>query len=102
MSNQRTLKRVRAAIRKHFWHALAEDENDQVIDRIINGATFLGEEDPGQWSPSAQVVVHCESGLPSGLYEPFYSEKWYEVDNELGDLYHEPINSAVLAFYEAW
>ena len=70
----------------------------------INKDVYTGTEDPGQWAPSAVAVVHCESGIPSGSYEPAAAETWFEVDDELQGLgfnvFHENVNAAVIAFYE--
>jgi len=47
------------------------------------------------------VVVHCEDGIDSGYYENFYMEKWFEVNDRLGDDYLvEHYNAAVIGVYE--
>jgi hypothetical protein len=67
----------------------------------IKADTYKGSDDPGQWSPEASVVIHCESGIPCPLYDDMVSwEKVYEKLNEAG-LFAEPVNGAVVAVYQA-
>lgn len=66
---------------------------------IIRKSTYLGSEDPGEWSPDAAVIIHCESGVPSGLYDRLF-DKWFEVSRRLRTHYCEHINAAVIAVYE--
>lgn len=67
-------------------------------DSMLQRSVMRGQDDPGQWSPTAPVVVHRENGWPDD-----YTDFWQQVDAELErrgvPLYHEPINAAVIAFY---
>lgn len=70
---------------------------------IINKAVYTSKNDPGQWSPNAIAVIHCESGIPNGDYDPDIAEKWINISDALQDLGHnvfiETINPAVKAVY---
>jgi hypothetical protein len=70
----------------------------------IKKAVFTGKSDPGQWSPKALVVVHTESGIPNPCNYPELYDKWYKINDELKqmgfNLSFEPVNGAVIAFYE--
>jgi hypothetical protein len=63
-----------------------------------------GPNDPGGWSKGvAKAVVYCD-GIPTPSYNWKMLEKWNEIENlvqEAGfNLYHEPVNSEVICFYE--
>jgi len=90
------LARVRQALLRHFGPMIGPDAK-----QIIKEATFTGRTDPGEWSPKACVVVHCESGIPSGTYSIREQEKWFDISRELGDIYAEHVNSCVVAFYNS-
>lgn len=69
--------------------------------KIIEKSTYTGAEDPGQWAPEAAVIIHCEEGLDSGCYNSFFMEKWFEVNDKLGDeLLVEHFNAAIIAVYQ--
>jgi hypothetical protein len=61
--------------------------------------------DPGQWSPTAKVIVSTEHGIPSPVYTTWAVNSWYKVLDELNgmgiSLFWEPINGGVVAFYDA-
>ena len=94
------LDRVRLAIHEAFWWNFSEFEDSPEVTRGIEQATYTGEDDPGGWSPGAEVIVHCESGIPNGLYDGYIMDKWDSISDGLGDLYHEHVNGAVIAFYK--
>jgi hypothetical protein len=57
------------------------------------------------WSPKAMVIVHTESGIPNPCgYDGQFFESWFKIDRELKsmgfNLSHEPVNGAVVAFWE--
>jgi len=89
---------VRAAIFEVFGDYISGDARRAL--KIIKEATFLADEDPGQWAPNAAAVIHCESGIPNGLYDGLY-EKWFNVSAMLKSHYCEHINAAVIAVYPA-
>jgi len=96
--SMRPLTVVRKALLKEFgglW------PNRRAAVQAIRDCTYKGSDDPGGWSPSAPVVIHCESGLPSPLYDAMVL--WDRVDNDLSEagLYHEPVNGAVVVVYPA-
>lgn len=72
----------------------------EYVKKRIEENTFTGKDDPGQWSPTARVIVHCKSGIDSGAYETYFQDQWYKIDEELGNLYHEPYNAAIITFWE--
>ena len=94
-----SLQRVREAIEEVWGNSISSDM--QRTRKIIKDATYTGKNDPGGWSPSSEVVIHCESGIPNGLYSTRGIENWERVSDLLGDLYCEHINGAVIAVYEA-
>ena len=71
----------------------------KVKDRIAED-TYTGKDDPGEWAPKAHAVIHCESGIPNGSYEPFIYDKWFEVSDKLGDMFVEHQNAAVIAVWD--
>jgi len=90
------LTRTRTAIMHCFGEYISEDPSR--ARQIIEEATYTGEEDPGGWSQSAPVIIHCESGIPNGMYDGLY-ERWFAVSDILGDHFCEHINAAVIAVY---
>lgn len=93
------LSKTREVLFNVFGSYISDDP--KVAKRIIKEATFTGKTDPGGWSPSAAVIIHLESGIPSGMYDHRIDEKWYEVSQQLGTHFVEPINGAVSGVYEA-
>ena len=69
------------------------------VNSYMTEAVMAGHRDPGQWAPDAPVVVHRETGWPPDTDVAF----WTAVDERLAsqgvDLYHEPLNAAVIGFY---
>ena len=94
------LNRVRNAIQEVWGYTISLDPKQ--ARQIIKEATYAAEDDPGGWAPEAEVVIHTESGIPNGSYEPWEMEKWFRVSEILGDLYCEHINGAVIAVYKDW
>ena len=94
------LFRVRRAIEEVWGSIISLDPKR--ARQIIEEGTYAGADDPGGWAPEAEVVIHTESGIPNGSYEPWEMEKWYRVSEILGDLYCEHINGAVIAVYKDW
>lgn len=92
------LEEVRKAIDEVFGSRIASDPVER--RKIIEDATYIGRDDPGEWAPNAAVTIHCESGIPSGLYNPLLFEKWFEVSDKLGDHFCEHVNSAVIGVYK--
>jgi hypothetical protein len=89
---------VKQALLKVFAHY-------GVTKKMLDGCVFSGKNDPGQNSPSAPVIVGCETGVPNpSNYDVKVMELWYEVNDllvEMGHpLYHEPVNGGVVAFYK--
>ena len=86
MTNKKSSKtRIAKAIAKVFGITQAEAKM----------AVYTGKEDPGQWSPSADFVIHLEGvGLP---YEGS-QEAWHKIEEAAG-IWIEPYNNAVLS---AW
>jgi len=93
------LDRVRAVIFDVFHNII--DEDDDEARRIIAASTYIGREDPGGWSPEAEVVIHCESGIPNGAYDDNCKviDLWSEVSRRLGDLFCEHFNAAIICVY---
>jgi len=104
MKKNKVLKDIKALITKTF--ADHEGYTQSEYRDIVDGAVYTGEDDPGQWSPNAVAVVHCESGIPSGLYDDTsdVQQMWIDIDEELRELGHdifvEDINAAVKAYYK--
>lgn len=97
MSND-ILERTRAAIADVFGDYISENPDRR--REIIESATYVGDEDPGQWSPRAAVVIHTESGIPNGAYDdPRVFEKWFAVSDKLGTHFCEHVNGAVIAVW---
>ena len=92
------LEQIRAAILKHFGEVISSDP--ERAREIVEQDTYTGQDDPGGWSPEAVAIIHCESGIPSGLYNAQLFEKWFSVSNELDGLFCEHINAAVIGVYE--
>ncbi len=97
MSTPDILERVRSAIDEVFGRYISADPARR--RKIIEEATFLGEDDPGEWAPNADVVIHCESGIPSGSWNPKELEMWFEVSDKLKTHFCEHVNSAVIGVY---
>ena len=90
-------------VRQTIFDVFGESIEGTVAERrsTIERSTYTGKDDPGQWCPEAAVVIHCEDGIDSGYYESFYMEKWFEVNDRLGDDYLvEHYNAAVIGVYE--
>lgn len=100
MDNATVLKHVRALILKHFGDEIAPTQVE--AKKVIKAATFTGKTDPGGWARKAAVVIHCESGIPNGLYEESGKtmEKWFEISREMGSHFAEHVNGAVIGVYE--
>jgi hypothetical protein len=75
--------------------------------------TYTGATDPGEWSPRAAVVVHTEFIGAGDEFIPNPGacdcstadfERWFTIDREVQangcDLFHEPVNGAVIAFHK--
>jgi hypothetical protein len=93
-----SLRRVQLAIMEVWGYFISDDP--MRARQIIENGTYTGKNDPGGWAPEAEVVIHCESGIPNGSYEPRELERWFRVSDILGDLYCEHINAAVIAVYK--
>ena len=91
------LEKIREAILQEFCFFISDDKEKS--KQIIKDSTYLGNEDPGEWAPDATAVIHCESGIPSGDYEPLLLTKWFRVSDRLETHYVEHINGAVIAVY---
>ncbi|KKN19842.1 hypothetical protein LCGC14_0941680 [marine sediment metagenome] len=98
MSNQSILERTRKAIFDVFGEYISEDA--EKAKEIINKSTCVGADDPGEWSPNAAVIIYCESGVPSGSFNPKVFEYWFEVTDLLKTHYCEHINAAVIGVYK--
>lgn len=81
-----------------FMGGLLRAENK--VREMMAEDIFTGRDDPGQWSPMAVAVIHCENGLDSGYYNQFAQERWTEVEERLPGYYVESINAAVLGLYK--
>lgn len=92
------LQRVRAAIDEVWGSYISEDS--EARKRIIEQSTYIGSEDPGQWSPKAAVIIHCERGIPNGSHSTRLMEKWWDVSDKLGTHFCEHINTAVIGVYK--
>jgi len=97
-----------ASVRKAIFDVMHDSialGNPQRAREIIKESTKLSKDDLGEWAPRSRVVVYTEMGLPTPAYEVYYIELWQKVDDLLRErgikLYHEMINAAVLAFYDA-
>ena len=90
------LERVRTAIAEVFGNYISEDPAQR--RKIIEEATFLGHDDPGQWSPKAAVVIHCESGIPNSEHWRLI-DAWEQVSNKLKTHFCEPVNCGVIGVY---
>ena len=91
------LTRVRSAIFKKLGRAISSDPKE--AKRIIEEATFTGRTDPGEWSPSAAVVIHLETGIPTPYDSVRADNAWFDISDSLKTHYVEYINGAVLAVY---
>jgi hypothetical protein len=89
---------VRKAVAEVWGSFISSDKAE--VQRIIKAATYTGKNDPGQWAPSAAVVIHTESGIPNGGYNPRDIERWFEVSDMLPNLSVEHVNGAVIAVYK--
>lgn len=79
------LKTVQAALIRHW------------PDADTARCTFTGEGDPGEWAPDADVVIHCEHGLPSPDFDTWF---WTGVMiPALPGYLVEPINGCIVAVY---
>ena len=67
-------------------------------DVDVDSCTFTGENDPGQWAPHAEVVIHCKTGLPDGGSSFWMSEPLVD-DLAVSGLWAETINGAVVAIF---
>jgi hypothetical protein len=92
-----TLNQVRNAIEEVFGNYISEDKAK--ARDIINKATFRGNEDPGEWAPTSEVVIHTESGIPNGLYDCRTLEMWCAVSDRLNGMFCEHVNGGVIAVY---
>jgi hypothetical protein len=95
--NNSILEEVRKAIDEVFGEYISQDPVRR--REIIERSTFVGKDDPGGWAPNAAVTIHCESGIPSGLYSSELFEKWFSVSDRLRTHFCEHINSAVIGVY---
>ena len=91
------LNRLKSAILKEFGGYISES-GERAME-IIDQSVYTGKGDPGQWSPDALAVIHCESGVPHGYYNHYIGERWYKVGDEL-DVIIEDYNCAVKCVYE--
>lgn len=92
------LKRTREAIFEVFGEYISS--NPEIAKEIIKKSTYTGKDDPGGWSPEAAVIIHTESGIPSGLFDCDLFERWFEVSAKLKTHYCEHINAAVIGVYK--
>ena len=90
------LDHLKSAILRTFGGYISDNEGRAM--EIINDAVYTGADDPGQWSPDALAVIHCEFGIPHGYYNYRLGERWYEVGDELGVII-EDYNCAVKCVY---
>jgi hypothetical protein len=123
----------RATIRKLYRDAIVNvfGCDDRDLDAHLLNAVkkdiHLGDQAPGQWSPSSVLEIYCENGIPnaSDIYDfsaeaaefgidpansvTYNSQKWDMVDgvvnlmleamNKHERYYHEPYNYAVVNIY---
>ena len=92
------LQRVKDAIVEVFG-SLIEAGTGRKAQEVVDKDVYTGESDPGQWSPTAVAIIHCEDGIPNGTYDNVIIEKWFDVTNLLGDMYVEHVNAAVIAVW---
>ena len=94
------LKYVRKCIVEVFGDSIGDDAEEKAEKH-----TYLGRDDPGQWSPKAPVVSHTEMFLPSIDEGVGIIEKWSEVNDKLKYFgpghFVEHINGAVSAVYKS-
>lgn len=90
---------VRKIMRRHL-SVLLEDESFGVTGDKIDAAVVTAEDDTGQWSPDARVIVYTEATV---IPDPVYGGPswWEKVDEDLRavGLWSEPINSAVVSIW---
>lgn len=92
------LEQTRKALFEVFGKQIAYSE--EMADILIRRHTFCGDEDPGEWSPGAAVVIHCESiPLPEPVDIPAI-EAWSRVSDLLEGHFCEHINNVVVAVYK--
>ncbi len=72
---------------------------------ILRRQVHTGTTDPGGWAKNAKVVVHLEGMVGDWCYDVECTELAFKIDEkckERGhDIFHEYVNSAVMAFFEA-
>ena len=76
----------------------------QKMRKILSDNVYTGEEDPGQWAPTAPVVVHNESFAGYWASQVDALDTLIEVEDLASvlcgeSLFAQAINSAVMAFY---
>lgn len=97
------LTRTREAIYNEFAAHIPGDTKKAKM-ATIRACTYTGKSDPGGWSPSSDVVIHTESGVPNPSFDesPGFQiiEGWFRVSGELETHYCETINGAVITVYK--
>jgi hypothetical protein len=105
--NAQLVDAYRRAIRQVF--------KDLVEENDLQNSIFQAAMDPGQWSPTALVVIHTENSIPNMDYYSMETEfgpitidtisKWSEIDEivkeEGWSTFSEPVNAAVIAVWPA-
>lgn len=87
------IPQLKKALKEVFGDFLGENAN-QILDRSV------WEGDPYGWSPGAVATISTEHGLPSGSYDVWAVEKWFEVSDLLpSDHFCETINGGVVAVH---
>ena len=84
---------------KHFKDMLAEDSGNHIYttkaDNLICNSVVNADDDAGEWSREAMVIIYHVNGMPSINR----IEEWGKVSDILDDYYVEAINPEVSAIY---
>lgn len=94
------LQKAREAIARIIGPFIDEDPN--TVQEIVHRHVMSGADDPGGWSPTSPVVIHCDgTGIPSGEYDEKVSDAWFDVSDAIGPRYYiDQINHVVLCVTE--
>ena len=84
---------------KDFKDMLAEGSGNHIYatkaDNLVCSSVINADDDAGEWSPEAMVIIYHVNGMPSINR----IEEWGKVSDILDDYYVEAINNEVSAVY---
>ncbi len=89
----------KTSVRTAFIRAIANEFS--LTQKQVRCDVFTGKTDPGEWSPSAQVVIHTEGFIPDAIFGDM--DAWSRIDDVVQaqgfNVFSEPINAAVIAVH---